>query len=43
MDLDGLVDIAITTEQPIVITDHEGNDIGVISKDRLLQGIQGGK
>jgi len=43
IDLDGLVDIAITTEQPIVITDHEGNDIGVISKDRLLQGIQGGK
>ena len=42
-DLDGLVDLAITTEQPVVITDREGRDVGVVSKDRLLQGIQGGK
>ena len=42
-DLDGLVDISITTDQPIVITDHSGKDIGVVSKDRLLRGIQGGK
>lgn len=42
-DLDGLVDISITTEQPIVITDSKGEDIGVVSKDRLLRGIQGGK
>lgn len=42
-DLDGLVDISITTDQPIVITDANGEDIGVVSKDRLLRGIQGGK
>lgn len=42
-DLDGLVDLSITTDQPIVITDSDGRDIGVVSKDRLLRGIQGGK
>ena len=42
-DLDGLVDISITTDHSIVITDHNGRDIGVVSKDRLLVGIQGGK
>ena len=42
-DLDGLVDLAITTEHPIVIVDRESRDIGVVSKDRLLLGIQGGK
>jgi glycine betaine/proline transport system ATP-binding protein len=42
-DLDRLVDLSITTSHPIVITDPEGNDIGVVSKDRLLQGIQGGQ
>lgn len=42
-DLDGLVDLAITTEHPIVITDRDGRDTGVVSKDRLLLGIQGGK
>ena len=42
-DLDGLVDISITTNQPIVITDQQGNDVGVVSKARLLAAIQGGK
>ena len=42
-DLDHLVDVSITTPHPIVITDAEGRDIGVVSKDRLLRGIQGGK
>lgn len=42
-DLDGLVDLSITTDQPIVITDENGADIGVVSKARLLSGIQGGK
>lgn len=42
-DLDHLVDVAITTPHPLVITDAEGKDIGVVSKDRLLRGIQGGK
>ena len=42
-DLDGLVDLSMTTDQPIVITDTSGKDIGVVSKDRLLRGIQGGK
>ena len=42
-DLDHLVDVAITTSHPLVITDAKGKDIGVVSKDRLLRGIQGGK
>lgn len=42
-DLDGLVDLAITTDLPIVITDKKGKDIGVVTKQRLLAGIQGGK
>lgn len=42
-DLDQLIDIVTTTEQPIVIQDDEGNDVGVINKTTLLKGIQGGK
>ncbi|MGI9374152.1 MAG: quaternary amine ABC transporter ATP-binding protein [Hyphomicrobiales bacterium] len=42
-DLDELIDIATTTEQPIVIQDDEGKDVGVINKSTLLKGIQGGK
>ncbi|MEM7227130.1 MAG: betaine/proline/choline family ABC transporter ATP-binding protein [Pseudomonadota bacterium] len=42
-DLDHLIDVSITTELPIIITDQAGNDIGVVTKSRLLQGIQGGK
>ncbi len=43
VDLDHLIDISVTTELPIVITDQENNDIGIVTKSRLLQGIQGGK
>ena len=42
-DLDQLIDIATTTEHPIVIQDDDQSDIGVISKSTLLKGIQGGK
>ncbi|MBX2879020.1 MAG: betaine/proline/choline family ABC transporter ATP-binding protein [Granulosicoccus sp.] len=42
-DLDQLIDIVTTTEQPIVIQDDEGGDVGVINKTTLLKGIQGGK
>jgi len=42
-DLDELIDIATTTEHPIVIQDDHNNDVGVITKSRLLKGIQGGK
>ena len=41
-DLDQLIDLAVATEQPVVITDH-GNDVGIVTKPRLLRGIQGGK
>jgi glycine betaine/proline transport system ATP-binding protein len=41
-DLDQLIDLAVTTEQPVVITDA-GADVGVVTKPRLLRGIQGGK
>lgn len=42
-DLDGLVELSITTDLPIVITDKEGKDIGIVTKQCLLAGIQGGK
>jgi len=42
VNLDQLIDIATTTTQPIVIQD-DSKDVGVISKSRLLKGIQGGK
>ena len=41
-DLDQLIDLAVTTEQPVVITDG-GSDVGIVTKPRLLRGIQGGK
>ncbi len=43
VNLDQLIDIATTTSQPIVIQDDDKKDVGVISKSRLLKGIQGGK
>jgi len=42
-DLDGLIDIASQTDQPIVIQNESGADVGVINKTTLLKGIQGGK
>ena len=41
-DLDQLIDLAVGTDQPVVITDG-GTDVGVVTKPRLLRGIQGGK
>ena len=40
--LDQLIDLAVGTELPVVITDG-GVDVGVVTKPRLLRGIQGGK
>jgi glycine betaine/proline transport system ATP-binding protein len=42
-DLDHLIDITTETDQPIVIQDDDGKDVGVINKTTLLKGIQGGK
>ncbi|WP_166416602.1 quaternary amine ABC transporter ATP-binding protein [Cochlodiniinecator piscidefendens] len=42
-DLDHLIDIAVTTENVIVITSDDGEDIGVVDRATLLRGIQGGK
>ena len=42
-DLDQLIDIATTTDHPIVIHDDNNVTVGVITKSRLLKGIQGGK
>jgi glycine betaine/proline transport system ATP-binding protein len=42
-DLDSLIDISTTTEQPIVITDDDDKDVGVITRSTLLKGIKGGK
>lgn len=42
VDLDHLIDLAVQTDGPIVITEN-GDDVGVVSKSTLLKGIQGGK
>lgn len=42
-DLDQLIDIASQTDQPIVIQNEQGADVGVVNKTTLLKGIQGGK
>lgn len=39
--LDALIDISITSELPIVITDANGSEVGVVGKDILLKGIKG--
>ena len=41
-DLDSLIDISVNTSGPIVITEN-GQEVGVVSKETLLRGIQGGK
>ena len=41
-DLSGLIDLSTTTSHPIVITDDEGKDVGVVNKITLLKGIKGG-
>ncbi|WP_104020536.1 quaternary amine ABC transporter ATP-binding protein [Roseovarius nitratireducens] len=41
-DLDQLIDLSVDTDQPVVITEG-GTDVGVVTKPRLLRGIQGGK
>jgi glycine betaine/proline transport system ATP-binding protein len=41
-DLDQLIDLAVETDMPVVIT-QDGADIGIVTKPRLLRGIQGGK
>jgi len=42
-DLDTLIDISAVNEQPIVITDDDNNDVGVVTRSTLLKGIKGGK
>jgi len=42
-DLDSLIDISAINEQPIVITDDDNNDVGVVTRSTLLKGIKGGK
>jgi len=42
-DLDALIDISSATEDPIVVQDDDGKEVGVIDKTTLLKGIQGGK
>ena len=41
-DLDQLIDLTVGTDHPVVITDG-GAEVGVVTKERLLRGIQGGK
>jgi len=41
-DLDMLIDISVSTDGPIIITDA-GREVGLVSKETLLRGIQGGK
>jgi len=41
-DLDALIDLSVGTEGPLVITEA-GREVGLVSKETLLRGIQGGK
>ncbi len=41
-DLDQLIDLAVGTDLPVVITAGD-KEIGIVTKPRLLRGIQGGK
>ncbi|MEM6665447.1 MAG: betaine/proline/choline family ABC transporter ATP-binding protein [Pseudomonadota bacterium] len=41
-DLDGLIDVSVGTDDPIIVT-VGGEDAGVITKTTLLRGIQGGR
>ena len=41
-DLDTLINVSVTTTHPMVITGPEGQEIGVVSQNDLLLGIQGG-
>ncbi len=42
-DLDHLIDLAVDHDGPIVVTNSDGQDIGVVDRQHLLRGIQGGK
>jgi len=42
-DLDQLIDVAVENDRPMVVVDGAGKRIGIISKTRLLRGIQGGR
>jgi len=39
--LDSLIDLSVTSDLPIIITDNEGTSIGFVSKEILLKGIKG--
>lgn len=42
-DLNTLIDLAVDSEKPIVIVNGDGQAIGVVTKQALLRGIQGGE
>ena len=42
-DLDHLIDVAVGTDHPLIVTDADGSEIGIVTKSILLTGIQGGK
>ena len=41
-DLDALIDLAVDTEQPIIV-EEDGNPVGVVTRRALLRAIQGGE
>lgn len=42
-ELDQLIDIAVETDNPIVVVNSEAKPVGIITKRALLRGIQGAK
>lgn len=42
-DLNALIDLAVETDKPIAILDQHGQAIGVVTRQALLRGIQGGE
>jgi glycine betaine/proline transport system ATP-binding protein len=42
-DLDALINLAVDSDRPIVIVNGTGQQVGVVTKQALLRGIQGGE
>jgi glycine betaine/proline transport system ATP-binding protein len=41
MTLDKLIDVSVKSEDPLVVVDEAGNEVGVVTRNALLVGIKG--
>lgn len=42
-DLNGLIDVAVETDGPILIADNDGEAVGIVDRTALMRAIQGGR